>query len=102
MCFKPFGIAAHLPFQRVAAGFRKCVNPKQTSEPPQLLFGFLLHPQYYMGYPKSADEITLWSHKDLNLGPTDYESVALTNCAMGPVDIYHKTLFGTFGLNVPV
>jgi hypothetical protein len=22
VCFKPFGIAAHLPFQRVAAGFR--------------------------------------------------------------------------------
>jgi hypothetical protein len=23
--------------------------------------------------------LTLWSHQDLNLGPTDYESVALTN-----------------------
>ena len=25
-----------------------------------------------------------WSHKDLNLGPPDYESGALTNWAMGP------------------
>ena len=26
----------------------------------------------------------MWSLKGLNLGPTDYESVALTNCAKGP------------------
>ena len=29
-------------------------------------------------------QLKLWSHQDLNLEPTDYESVALTNCAIKP------------------
>ena len=31
-----------------------------------------------------------WSQRDLNPRPFDYESIALTNCAMGPGGWYTK------------
>ena len=48
---------------------------------------------FLSGQTKKADYNFLaicfmWSHLGLNQGPPDYESAALTNCAIGPARIF--------------
>ena len=47
---------------------------------------FLVEPSFIdkKKYINKYNETLLWAHRDLNPEPADYESVALTNWAMGP------------------
>ena len=60
----------------------KCIGMRFSSDPNKLLKVNELFPRCKFAVNQWA-ELTVWvgwwAHQDLNLGPTDYESAALTN-----------------------